>query len=312
MTFPRFSIIIPYHNSAETIAETIASIAAQGEERLEIIIADDRSAPEARAVIDMRAASDKRIRIVDAARPGPSAARNTGVSHARGDILCFLDADDCLQPGALDAYREAFAAAADLGVAFGRVRITPAPTKPGGVVTPYCPSPSFEQIFGENRVCTASNIVVRKAAFADIGGFNEKLAHAEDQEWLARAYLAPGWRMRGLDRVTLAYRTSPGGLSSDLKRMERGWLAMMRAFRASAPAIAKAEIATARGMFYRYLARRALRLGGSRSDGLLYISRALAANPAIALSEMRRTLPTLMASVAVFLFGFRPFRGILH
>lgn len=312
MKTPQFSILIPYHNSQATIAETLASVMAQKVDSFEVIIADDRSTAEARAVIAKLSAPDTRIRIVNAARPGPSSARNTAAAAAHGEILCFLDADDCLHPDALSAYSQAFAENPCLGIAFGRVRITPEPKQPGGVVTPYCPSPSFAQIAGENRVCTASNITVRKKAFDDIGGFNENLVHAEDQEWLARAFVNANWRMRGLDQVTLDYRTSPGGLSSDLKRMEQGWLQMMRAFRESAPSTARGQIATARGMFYRYLARRALRLGQSRLDSILYMAHALIAHPAIIFSETRRTLPTLAASVAVLLFGARPFRNILH
>lgn len=312
MTLPKFSILIPYHNSQATIHETLASIRAQTVEDYEIIIADDRSSTEARAVIEELSASDTRIRIVRGGQGGPSSARNSAAAAAHGDIICFLDADDCLHPDALCAYSRAFEVDPTLGVAFGRVRITPEPQKPGGVVTPHCPSPSFAQIAGENRVCTASNIVVRKAAFIDIGGFNEDLSHAEDQEWLARAYVSKAWRMRGLDMVTLDYRTSPAGLSSDLRRMERGWLQMMRAFRESAPATAEAQIATARGMFYRYLARRALRLGKSRMDSLIYMTHALAAHPSMVLSEARRTWATLLASLAVLLVGVRPFRNILH
>lgn len=312
MKIPQFSILIPYHNSQATIAETLASVMAQKIDSFEIIIADDRSTAEARAVIAKLSAPDTRIRIVNAARPGPSSARNTAAAAAHGEILCFLDADDCLHPDAFKVYSQAFAENPCLGIAFGRVRITPEPQKPGGIVTPFCPAPSFAQIAGENRVCTASNIVVRKEAFADIGGFNENLVHAEDQEWLARAFINANWRMRGLDQVTLDYRTSPDGLSSDLKRMEQGWLQMMRAFREGAPTIAREQIATARGMFYRYLARRALRLGQSRLDSAVYMTQALIAYPSMTFREARRTWATLIASLAVLLVGARPFRNILH
>ena len=307
-----FSILIPFHNSVETIGETIASIQAQAGVSLEIVIADDHSSPAARRVLDGFARNEPRIRIISTVGRGPSAARNAAAAAARGKIFCFLDADDCLRSGALSAYDNLFNAASDIGVAFGRVRITQTPSKAGGVFTPYCAAPSLAQIIGENRVCTTSNIVVRRKAFEDIGGFDESLSHAEDQEWLARAYLQPRWNVKGLNRITLDYRTSPGGLSSDLRRMETGWRRMMSAVRKRGASVPAAQFAEATGLFYRYLARRALRLGASRADGAVFMARALSAHPAMVFREVGRTWPTLAGAVAVLCFGAAPFRKVFR
>ena len=307
-----FSILIPFHNSDQTLGETIASIKAQTGVSLDIIIADDHSSPAARAVLDALARKEPRIRIIDTTMRGPSAARNAAAAAATGRILCFLDADDCLRPGALEAYARFFSAAPDAGVAFGRVRITETPSREGGIVTPYCAEPSLAQIIGENRVCTTSNIVVRRNAFADIGGFDETLSHAEDQDWLARAYLHPHWALKGLDQVTLDYRTSRGGLSADLARMETGWVRMIRTVTARARDIPSVQIAEATGLFYRYQARRALRLGASRADGAVFMTRALSAHPAMIFQETRRTWPTLLGAGAVLCFGAAPFRKVFQ
>ena len=309
---PVFSILIPYHNSDKTIAETLASIDAQEQIALEIIIADDRSNPQARNTIERFAKEDPRIRIVNAMGRGPSAARNTAVSVARGEFFCFLDADDCLRDGALNAYLRFFRSDEKLGVAFGQVRITANPAVEGGVITPHCPTPTLAQIIGENRVCTSSNIVARREAFADIGGFDETLSHAEDQEWLARAWRYPGWSIKGLGRVTLDYRTSHGGLSSDLRKMETGWRRMIEVVNAGACAKTNSEMSESHGLFYRYLARRALRLGASRKDGMFFMLRALASHPSILYREIGRTWPTLIGAVAVFCVGPTPFQKIFR
>ena len=304
---PQFSILVPFHNSADTIAETIASVKAQTGAACEIIIADDRSSAEARDALERLTANDPSIRVVNSAGPGPSAARNTAASYASGAYLCFLDADDCLRPNALRTFADAFLSSPEAGVLFGRVRITASPKHDGGVITPHCPSPSLEQIIGENRICTSSNIVARREAFEEIGGFNEALTHAEDQEWLARAYCSR-WSMRGLGTVTLDYRTTPGGLSSDLAKMERGWRAMIASFEAAGYAVDRQEKARAKAMFYRYLARRALRMGSSRFDAARFSIRAAAAAPLISREEARRTLATHAGALAVAAFGARPFQ----
>ena len=309
---PAFSILIPFHNSAETIEETIESVQAQTSVSFEIIIADDHSDSAARGALNALARKEPRICIINTASRGPSAARNAAAAAATGEILCFLDADDCLRPGALGAYQRLFSADPETGVAFGRVRITETPSREGGIVTPYCGAPSLAQIIGENRICTTSNIVVRRGAFADIGGFDETLFHAEDQEWLARAYLHPCWALTGLNRITLDYRTSPGGLSSDLARMETGWTRMIRAVTERARGIPSIQIAEATGLFYRYLARRALRLGASRADSAAFMARAIRAHPAMMFREIPRTWPTLLGAAAVLCFGAAPFRKVFR
>lgn len=310
---PTFSVLIPYHNSHKTIAETLVSIKRQKSVSLEIIIVDDHSDDLPRKVLEAAVKDEPRCCIVSAYGRGPSAARNTAASLARGKYICFLDADDCLRPGALNTYEQFLNDHQRVGVAFGQVRITENPSsETGGIVTPPCPAPSLAQIIGENRVCTTSNIVVRRQAFADIGCFDESLSHAEDQEWLARAYLNPRWGLAGLNYITLDYRTSRGGLSSDLRRMEDGWRRMLSRVNASAGPIAKTDMAHARGLFYRYLARRALRLGDSRAAAAEYMARALRAHAGLLFKETHRTGATLIAAMAVLCFGPSTFRKVLN
>lgn len=308
----KISILIPFHNSDETIAETIASVDAQDMENIEIIIGDDHSTPEARAALDALVLSRPNIRIVDVEGRGPSAARNAAVNASTGNILCFLDADDCLRIGALQAYTRFLEMNPDVGVTFGRVRITPEPSAEGGIITQYCAVPTLAQIIGENRVCTTSNIVVRAEAFSEIGAFDETLSHAEDQEWLARAHAIDNWMLAGMDQVTLDYRTSSGGLSSDLYKMESGWRRMMLVVRERTVFVSQAHLAESTGLFYRYLARRSLRLGCSRTDGLVFMSRAVIAHPKLLQQEMKRTWITIFGSVAVFLFGSKQLQKIFH
>jgi len=307
----RFSIIIPYHNGHDTIDETIASVNRQCMKSSEIIVVDDRSHRHARSHLNMLALSNKNIRVYSSPKKGPSSARNKGASEARGEILCFLDADDCLRKDALNTYHDLFIKNPTLGVSFGRVRITKSPKLKGGIITPICESLKLEQLIGENFVCTTSNIVVRRQAFEEIGRFNEELTHAEDQEWLGRAFLNSKWVLKGINSVTVDYRTSPEGLSSDLKKMERGWRKMIMALASLEVGLTDRQKAKAGGLFYRYLARRALRLGASRHDGLGYMMRALAFKPSLLFFEMGRTWSTLVAVLAVFFIGQRPLRRIL-
>ena len=309
MTNPEFSIVIPFHNAGETIGATLKSILAQSVENVEVIIVDDRSGEIDRFCIDAMARMEPRVRVVASPRPGPSAARNTGASHAGGDILYFLDADDTLEPGALESIRKAFGGSPRAGVVFGRVRITDAPEKKGGVVSRYVRRPEVWNLIGENVVCTGSNIAVRRAAFNAIGDFEERLRRAEDQEWLVRAWANRDWELRSLDRVTLAYRTSPDGLSSNLEKMEIGWLQMIAVLRGSGMELRPADMARAKGLFYRYLARRALRLSDGKAHCIRYALVSLRACPSLFVRDPIRSWGALLGAVAVRLWSFNPLKS---
>jgi glycosyltransferase involved in cell wall biosynthesis/SAM-dependent methyltransferase len=102
---PAVSLIVPFFNVEKYIADCLNSVLEQDFENFEIILIDDASQDTSRAVVEHFAAQDARIRVVThRLNHGLGAARNTGVRHARGDYLLFLDSDDVLSgSGALEA-----------------------------------------------------------------------------------------------------------------------------------------------------------------------------------------------------------------
>ncbi len=93
------SIIIPLYNKEDTINESINSILAQEHNDYEIIVVDDGSTDNSFSIVEKL--HDNRITLIKQENAGPGAARNTGVRHAKGDWIVFLDADDELCPNAL-------------------------------------------------------------------------------------------------------------------------------------------------------------------------------------------------------------------
>lgn len=97
------SIILPIYNMASDLKESAAALRSQTYKNLEIILVDDGSTDNSRQVCEDLAGSDPRIKVVHIENQGAGMARNTGVDNAGGDYVYFFDADDILEPDAIEA-----------------------------------------------------------------------------------------------------------------------------------------------------------------------------------------------------------------
>ena len=93
------SVIIPVFNGVRFISDAIKSVQAQTCSDFEIIVVDDGSTDKTGDVVRELASEDKRIRYIYKENGGVSSARNTGLEHASGEYVSFLDCDDTYEPG---------------------------------------------------------------------------------------------------------------------------------------------------------------------------------------------------------------------
>lgn len=88
----KYSVVIPLYNKEECIEKTIRSVLAQTVSDYEIVVVNDGSKDKSVSIVED--IYDKRIRIISQENQGVAAARNTGILNAKGQFVCFLDADD--------------------------------------------------------------------------------------------------------------------------------------------------------------------------------------------------------------------------
>jgi glycosyltransferase involved in cell wall biosynthesis len=104
---PTASIVIDNHNYEPYVAFAIESALAQTQPDCEVVVVDDGSTDGSRAVIDRYR---DRVRVVYKENGGQASAVNLGYSETSGDVVCFLDADDVLEPTAIETAGAALAA----------------------------------------------------------------------------------------------------------------------------------------------------------------------------------------------------------
>lgn len=92
------SLIIPVFNAEKSIGYCINSIVSQTYRNLEVILVNDGSTDQSLQICHNYAQLDSRVKVVDTANGGVSKARNTGLSHANGEYIQFVDSDDVISP----------------------------------------------------------------------------------------------------------------------------------------------------------------------------------------------------------------------
>ena len=96
------SVVVPIYNVQDYLEDCLDSLHVQTLGDIEILCVNDGSTDGSLAVLQMCAARDPRIRIIDKPNGGLSSARNMGIDAARSPYVCFLDSDDRFEPHACE------------------------------------------------------------------------------------------------------------------------------------------------------------------------------------------------------------------
>lgn len=96
------SIIIPVYNAKKFLNKSIESVINQSYKNIELILVNDGSTDNSEKICNKYALADKRIKVISQKNSGPAAARNTGIRHATGDFIFFLDADDFIEKNTME------------------------------------------------------------------------------------------------------------------------------------------------------------------------------------------------------------------
>lgn len=103
MSQPLVSVIVPVYNGGAYLRRSIGSILAQRVDDIEVLVVNDGSTDDTRAVLDELAAADARVVAIHQENAGVSQARNAALAVCRGRYIRFVDADDLLPEDGIEA-----------------------------------------------------------------------------------------------------------------------------------------------------------------------------------------------------------------
>lgn len=222
MTDDRLTItaIVPVYNGAAYVAEAIRSVLAQDRPVSELILVDDGSTDDSAAVVAAAIEAHtgpERLVLIRQDNAGQSAARNTAVAQATGELLAFLDQDDRWHADHLRRLAAPLDDRPGLGVSYGdfdEIDAAGLVVVRSFIATYRIPHPrtSVVDFIGSDTMMLPTAAVVRATAYRDVGGFDPALIGYEDDDLWIRLFRA-GWGFRFVPRSTAVFRIH-GGSSS--------------------------------------------------------------------------------------------------
>jgi glycosyltransferase involved in cell wall biosynthesis len=210
---PRVSILLPCHNAAATLPETIASLAAQTFIDYEVLAVDDGSTDDTAALLERWSARDSRVRVLTQTHGGILAALIRALDAANGEIIARMDADDVAHPQRLTRQIELLEEHSDVAACGTGVRYFPrAAVRDGArryelwLNAIHSPADVVRDIFVECPLAHPT-LCARRAALVNVGGYAEH-GWPEDYDLVLRLYEA-GCPMANVPAVLLDWREQP-------------------------------------------------------------------------------------------------------
>jgi glycosyltransferase involved in cell wall biosynthesis len=187
---PKVSVIITTYNSMPYFPETLSSVLRQTFTDFEVIVVDDGSTDQTTTWASQ--VDDPRVTLVSQPNQGVSVARNTGISHAQGDYIAFLDGDDLWETTKLEKQVQILDCHSEIGLVHTWLALMDEQSHlTGRVMKTHVQGEVWQQII-ENNMVACSAAMVRRYCLETIGVFDPKLLVAEDWDlWIRMAASYP-------------------------------------------------------------------------------------------------------------------------
>jgi glycosyltransferase involved in cell wall biosynthesis len=314
----KIGVVTPAYNAAATIGVAIASLIAQSHKDWAMVVVDDGSTDGTADVV--AAVSDPRIRMVQQANAGVSAARNRGALEAGGEAVLFLDADDFLAPDALARLAAALDAVPRAVASYGGYGFVTADAAPGakafGLKSFGAGSGELlEALLERNLFANGGHVLIRRTALDAMNGFRSDLVFGEDWEfWVRLALRGPFVAVPGRSPL-LFVRQLPSGAYLRMATDPKAFGPCMEAIFGNS--MMRSRLGTARRFALRQSAEaenawiigRELIRHGNWDEGRRWLQHSLTMKPSLKRSFMLAATPVLALLPGPMRGPFRAYPG---
>lgn len=217
------SVIIPTYNSSKTILRAIESVLQQTYDDFEVIIIDDGSTDDTKKLINTYV-NDSRVFYTFQTNKGPSSARNKGVNLSKANYIAFLDADDEWHKDKLKIQMDTIINK-NLNFIGSTYQYEVFDNYINDIkLNKY----SFNSLLLKTRFSTPG-VLMAKKLFIEIGGFDENLKYAEDNDLWLRIATNYDLYIIELPKLVRLHKSAYGssGLSSNMYAMFKGELSVL-------------------------------------------------------------------------------------
>lgn len=212
-----FSVVVPAYNVERTLDAAIRSLLDQTFPPLEIVVVDDGSGD---ATAEIASAFGDPVRVIRQANGGTAAARNRGISEARGDVVCFLDADDRYAPDRLERIASKLEAEPGLdGVLTDALLVGPKGTRRASDWWPVAADRERLDIRARVIFCA---LAVRREVLGELGPFDSRFRLLEDVEMWLRL-VCRGYAIGYLPDPSYVYLLNDEGKTQSADPVEGEW-----------------------------------------------------------------------------------------
>ncbi|MFD1862011.1 glycosyltransferase family 2 protein [Planococcus chinensis] len=206
MTNNKVSVVIPTYNRADLLMAAVKSLQEQTYGNIEIIIVDDCSTDSTARMVEQ--IDDKRVVYVKhEVNKGGAEARNTGVKHASGEFIGFLDSDDRWLPDKLERQLAVIKSNQEIKVVYTGIKVLRDNTVVKEIFPKY-KGDLLSRLIESNCIYTTSSILVNKKLFEQIGGFDSSFPSCQDWDLYLR--LAQVSQFDFVKETLVLYNQHPG------------------------------------------------------------------------------------------------------
>jgi glycosyltransferase involved in cell wall biosynthesis len=206
---PAVSVLMSVRDGAPWVAEAVASVLGQTDGDLELIVIDDGSTDATPA--QLAAVRDARLQVHRQARTGLTRALNRALGLARADLIARLDADDLALPERIAVQRAFLAAHPEVGLLGTAAREVDEAGAAVREVRPPADDVAIRRALIRANPFVHSSVMARRDVVARAGGYDERLAVAQDYDLWMR--LARVTRLANLGEVLVVRRLGPARVS---------------------------------------------------------------------------------------------------